>query len=89
MDGQQAGNAGLTPPLLDGWLPRDRVAAEIGVSANTLARWQRRRIGPPCAKLGRKVLYRADALREWLRSCEGTPVKKSSRGRPRTRRGHR
>lgn len=76
MDGQQPAGAGVTPPLLDGWLSRERVAAEIGVSVDTLARWERRRIGPPCAKLGRKILYRADALRAWMLAREGVPLGK-------------
>jgi hypothetical protein len=25
-------------------------------------------VGPPCVRVGRKVLYRKDAVREWL--CE-------------------
>ena len=53
-------------PLLDGWLTRAKVAAEIGVSIDTLARWETRRIGPPCVRIGRKVLYRAQAFRDWL-----------------------
>jgi hypothetical protein len=56
----------LNPSLLDGWLTRARVAEEIGVSVDTLQRWETRRIGPPCVRIGRKVLYRADAFREWL-----------------------
>jgi len=84
MDGQQTAEATVTPPLLHGWLTRDRAASEIGVSADTLTRWARRRIGPPYAKIGRKVLYRVDALREWLRSLEETSI-----GGLRTRRGRR
>ena len=57
-------------PLLTGWLTRAQVAGEIGVSVDTLARWETRRIGPPCVRMGRKVLYRADAFSEWLVSRE-------------------
>lgn len=66
-------NPADTPSLLDGWLTRDRVAEEIGVSIDTLQRWQTRRIGPPCVKIGRKVLYRAAAFQEWLISREPRP----------------
>ena len=56
--------------LLDGWLTRRQVAEEVGVSVDTLERWENRRCGPPCVRLGRKVIYRADAFREWLVSRE-------------------
>jgi hypothetical protein len=36
------------------------------VSVDTLARWETRRIGPPCVRVGRKVIYRIEAVREWL-----------------------
>lgn len=70
MDDQRAESAAGTAPLLIGWLTRAQVASEIGVSVDTLARWETRRIGPPCVRMGRKVLYRADAFREWLISRE-------------------
>jgi predicted DNA-binding transcriptional regulator AlpA len=63
-----------TPALLDGWLTRPRVAEEIGVSVDTLQRWETARTGPPCVRIGRKVLYRADAFREWLISRERAPT---------------
>jgi hypothetical protein len=65
--------------LLDGWLTRDRVAEEIGVSVDTLQRWETRRIGPPCVRIGRKVLYRADGFRGWLIRRERQPADKSQR----------
>ncbi len=61
-------------PLLGGWLSRAQVAAEIGVSVDTLQRWETRRIGPPCVRIGRKVLYRAEAFRGWLISREPAPL---------------
>lgn len=79
MEEQQAEGASGSVPLLDGWLTRAKVAAEIGVSIDTLARWETRRIGPPCVRIGRKVLYRADAFRDWLVSRERGPVRGASR----------
>jgi hypothetical protein len=60
--------------LLGGWLTRAEIAAEVGVSVDTLQRWHSRRIGPPCVRIGRKVLYRADAFRDWLVAQERGPV---------------
>jgi hypothetical protein len=54
--------------LLDGWLNRAELAPELALSVDTLQRWETRRMGPPCVRVGRKVLYRKHAVREWL--CE-------------------
>jgi hypothetical protein len=70
-DNTTLGEAG---PLLGGWLTRAQVATEIGVSVDTLQRWETRRIGPPCVRIGRKVLYRAEAFRDWLVSRERGPL---------------
>lgn len=71
MEEQQAEGPAGNVPLLDGWLTRAEVAAEIGMSIDTLARWESRRVGPPCVRIGRKVLYRAQAFRDWLVAREG------------------
>lgn len=78
MEGQQA-EADSRAPLLDGWMSRLQVAKEIGVSVDTLARWETRRIGPPCVRIGRKVLYRAEAFREWLVARERPVTSKGGR----------
>lgn len=74
-------NTGPTTPegLLDDWMPRQELAGIIGVSADTLKRWETRRIGPPCIRIGRKVLYRRGAVRDWLIDQESR--KTAGRGR--------
>ena len=54
--------------LLTGWLDRTDLARELTLSVDTLQRWETRRMGPPCVRVGRKVLYRMEAVRDWL--CE-------------------
>ena len=56
--------------LLIGWLNRTDLARELTLSVDTLQRWETRRMGPPCVRVGRKVLYRMDAVRDWLREQE-------------------
>lgn len=58
------------PGLLDDWISRPMLAVELGVSVDTLARWETRRIGPVCVRIGRKVFYRRGAVQEWLRAQE-------------------
>jgi hypothetical protein len=56
--------------LLTGWLDRANLARELTLSVDTLQRWETRRVGPPCVRVGRKVLYRMEAVRDWLRDQE-------------------
>lgn len=70
MDGADSPATGL----LDGWLTRAEVAAEFGIAEDTLRRWEGKKIGPPSVKLGQRVLYRKDSVREWLRSKERAPA---------------
>jgi hypothetical protein len=70
MEAQQEDATSGGRPLLEGWLSREQVAAELGISVDTLARWRTRRIGPPCVRLGRKILYRDQAFRDWLLASE-------------------
>ncbi len=56
--------------LLEGWISRAELARELGVSVDTLARWETSRCGPPLARIGRCVFYRRAAVLEWLESRE-------------------
>lgn len=57
-------------PLLADWMTRAELAADLHVSIDTLARWETRRIGPPLVRVGRRVLYRREGVRDWLRKQE-------------------
>jgi len=37
----------------------------------TLARWRKRGFGPAHIKLGRRIYYRREAVRDWLLAQEG------------------
>lgn len=54
----------------DEFLSGEAAAIALGISHRTLYRWHRLRKGPPQIKIGRKVYYRADAMREWLCNLE-------------------
>lgn len=56
--------------LLNGYLTREEFASALGKSARTIDRWDRRRIGPPRVVVGKTILYRVEAVKEWLQSCE-------------------
>lgn len=55
-------------------LTPDEVADELETTRRTIDRWHSRRIGPPRIKIGRKVYYRREAVRDWLLANEGREV---------------
>ena len=68
--------------LLADWISREQLARELGYSRDTLARWEARRTGPPCTRIGRKVLYRRSSVEAWISSQEqGQPVARTGRTR--------
>ena len=72
---------GAPGAILAGWISRGELARELGLTEDTLRRWEDRRIGPVCVRAGRRVYYRRTAVQDWLAAQE---VAKQARGR-----GHR
>lgn len=52
----------------------------LGVSTRTLSRWHALRVGPARCKIGRKVLYRREAVNAWLAQNETQPARSFSGG---------
>lgn len=80
LDTQEIDQSGPDMDLLGDWISRHDLAISLGVSEDTLWRWDMRRTGPQSIKLGRKVYYRRSTVRSWLETKEharNTP----SRGR--------
>lgn len=70
----------VPPALLTGWIGRNELADALGLTPDTLGRWEARRFGPPCVRAGRKVLYRRRAVQGWLAAQE-TPRAKMAGAR--------
>ena len=64
------GATATLPKLFDGLVTREELARHLGVSTDTLARWEGRGTGPTSIKVGRRVLYRAATVNAWLRGLE-------------------
>lgn len=59
------------PELLQGYLEKSEFAQQFHkISTRTLDRWERQGIGPPRIKVGKKIFYRIDGVRDWLASHE-------------------
>ena len=56
--------------LLSGWVSRKDLADALCVTVDTLGRWEARRVGPPCVRAGRMVLYRRRVVQDWLGAQE-------------------
>ena len=74
--------------ILSEYLTPAELAAEFGICKRTLDRWYASRRGPPRITIGRKPLYRREAVLEWLRKREENPAFANGSGRrARKRRG--
>ncbi|MGI3211036.1 helix-turn-helix transcriptional regulator [Roseovarius tibetensis] len=68
--------------LLADWISREQLAGELGLTRDTLARWEARQLGPPCTRIGRKVYYRRASVEDWINAQEQSrPATRTRRGR--------
>ena len=58
---------------LQNYISESILATELGLTIRTLARLRAMRTGPPFTQLGRKIVYRREAVEAWLRSREVVP----------------
>ena len=69
------------PDLLADWISREQLACALDLTTDTLSRWEARRQGPPCTRIGRKTFYRRAAIQEWIRAQEQAHPVSKTRGR--------
>lgn len=74
-----------TANILSEYLDPDQAAEQLEVCRRTLDRWHAARIGPPRTMLGRRPVYRREAIAQWLRKREEDPTQEKRPG-PRARR---
>lgn len=56
--------------VLDDKLTESELADEVGRSIRTIRLWRSQRTGPPFIRLGRQILYRRQAVQDWLAALE-------------------
>lgn len=56
--------------VLAGYMRPAELAAELGITPRTLAKWRALRADPPSIMLGMTRYYRREAVAEWLRAHE-------------------
>lgn len=77
---------GDVPHILDGLIPEEVYAEQRGVSLRTCQRDRQLRQAPPHIVLGKRVYYRVEAVRAWLRERERHVERKASAPRAGPRR---
>ncbi|TGT42627.1 helix-turn-helix domain-containing protein [Mesorhizobium sp. M8A.F.Ca.ET.165.01.1.1] len=65
--------------ILDDYLDRPSLAAELKVSERTLIRWQNQPDGIPYVELGGRILYRVSSIRAWIEGKECRPNPRKAR----------
>lgn len=56
--------------VLEGFLRREELAEQFGLSPRTIDRWEALRKGPPRVAIGRTILYNIESVRQWLADQE-------------------
>ena len=64
------GGAERAGTVLSDYMTPEELAGELGVCKRTLDRWHASRSGPPRVTVGRRPLYRREAVTQWLRKRE-------------------
>ena len=63
-------NGGGSNSLLDEYLTDEQLAAELGNSPRTIARWRRMGTGPATTWIGRRPYTKRSTARQWLTTQE-------------------
>jgi len=71
-----------SPSLLCDYIDKTTLARELGRTIRTLDRLILRGDGPPKVQIGKRTLFRREAVLQWLRERE-TPIRPQSKGRQR------
>jgi len=67
--------------LLSDWISREHLAEDLMLTPDTLSRWEARREGPPCMRIGRKVFYHRSRVEQWLLNREQSRALRQRRAR--------
>ncbi|MEH7904337.1 helix-turn-helix domain-containing protein [Rhizobium laguerreae] len=59
--------------ILEGYLSREQLAAELNVTTRTLWRWQNEPDGLPYTRIGNQLYYRVESVRNWVAGRETKP----------------
>ena len=73
----------VAPDIFDGYIDEREYCRQRGVSLRTAQRDRQLRQSPPYITVGKRVLYRIEAVRDWLIARERTSDRRPSAPRAR------
>jgi hypothetical protein len=56
--------------ILEDYIPRKQLAADLRLAEATLIRWEKDGKGPPVTRIGRDVVYSIQSFKKWLKGQE-------------------
>lgn len=56
--------------ILDEYISRKQLAADLKLAEATLIRWEKDGKGPPVTRIGRDVVYSIPSFKKWLKNQE-------------------
>ncbi len=59
-----------TTGILDDYISRKQLAADLKLAEATLIRWEKDGKGPPVTRIGRDVVYSIPSFKKWLKEQE-------------------
>jgi len=65
--------------LLAGYLSEQQLADQLDIGLRTLRTWRKERLGPPVTMVGRRRMFRIEAVQAWLQSREQKMPREGSR----------
>src|SRR5262245_2397247 len=65
--------------ILNGYIDLDPLAEELGRHPRTIMRWTEERDGLPFVRLGRRIMFKRESVRDWISAREHKPNSRRSR----------
>jgi excisionase family DNA binding protein len=59
--------------ILEGYIDLDPLAEELGRHPRTIMRWTEQPNGLPFVRLGRRILFKRESVRDWISTHERKP----------------
>jgi len=73
--GAATGPPAEASPITADLISRPEIAEQLRVTPHTLRKWEITGRGPPTIRVGKRIFYRAAAVRSWLLEQEREPAK--------------
>jgi excisionase family DNA binding protein len=63
----------MSADILEGYVDLGPLAAELGRTPRTIMRWTEKPNGLPFVRLGRRIMFKRESVRNWISAREHRP----------------